>query len=183
MTVGRLKGNFPSREQIVNNDFRYCKTPVIDRTLPTANDAHVSDVIYPRSPREKMVGWSYLPRFIDKIRLADAGKLHSDYEPNYLHKGFDAKWLETVGLEAEEFVTVVNNMITDGQVVDWVRENVEVDEATRDLFNDAVGNYGSDEANTELRQRLVERKKEAGMGDRDDVQCFVDFIDADEGRI
>jgi len=27
------------------------------------------------------------------------------------------------------------------------------------------------------------RKKEAGMGDRDDIQCFVDFIDADEGRI
>jgi sulfite reductase alpha subunit-like flavoprotein len=124
-----------------------------------------------------------LPRFIDKIRLARAGELHSDYQPNYLHKGFDAKWLETVGLEAEEFVTVVNNTITDGQVVDWIRENVEVDEATRDLFNDAVGNYGSDEANTELRQRLVERKKEAGMGDRDDVQCFVDFIDADEGRI
>ncbi len=148
-----------------------------------ANDAQVSDIIYPRSPREKMAGWLYLPRFIDKIRLARAGELHSDYQPNYLHKGFDAKWLETVGLEAEEFVTVVNNMITDGQVVDWVRKNVEVDEATRDLFNDAVGNYGSDEANTELRQRLAERKEEAGMGDRDDVQCFVDFIDADEGRM
>ena len=124
-----------------------------------------------------------MPRFIDKIRLAEAGKLHADYQPNYLHKGFDAKWLETAGLDAEELVAVVNNTITDGQVADWVQENVEVDEATRDLFNDAVGNYGADESNTELRQRLAERKEEAGMGGRDDIQCFVDFIDADEGRI
>ena len=130
-----------------------------------------------------MAGWMYLPRFIDKIRLAGAGKLHSDYLPNYLHKGFDAKWLETAGLEAKEFVAVVNNTITDGQLTDWVRENVEVDASTRELFNDAVGNYGVDESNTELRELLAQRKEEAGMGDRNDVQCFVDFIDADEGRI
>ena len=156
---------------------------MIDRAELTANDTHVSDIIYPRSPREKMVGWLYLSRFIDKIRLAGAEKLHADYQPNYLHKGFDAKWLETAGLEAEEFVAVVNNTITDGEVADWVRENVEVDEATRDLFNDAVGNYGADESNKELRELLAQRKEEAGMGDRDDVQCFVDFIDADEGRL
>jgi len=130
-----------------------------------------------------MAGWIYLPRLLDKIRLAEAGKLHADYQPNYLHKGFDAKWLETAGLNAEEFVAVVKGTITDGQMSDWVRENVEVDESGKGLFNDAVGNYGADEANLELRQRFSERKEEAGMGDRDDIQCFVDFIDADEGRI
>ncbi|SVD77755.1 uncharacterized protein METZ01_LOCUS430609, partial [marine metagenome] len=87
------------------------------------------------------------------------------------------------GLDVEEFVSVVNNTITDGQVADWVHENVEVDVSTQKLFNDAVGNYGADESNNELRELLALRKKEAGMGDRDDVQCFVDFIDADEGRI
>ena len=156
---------------------------MIDRSRFTANDSYVSDIIYPRSPREKMAGWIYLPRLLDKIRLAEAGKLHADYQPNYLHKGFDAKWLETAGLNAEEFVAVVKGTITDGQMSDWVRENVEVDESGKGLFNDAVGNYGADEANPELRQRLAERKAEAGMGDRDDIQCFVDFIDADEGRI
>ena len=44
-------------------------------------------------------------------------------------------------------------------------------------------NYGADETNTELRERLAMRKADAGMGDRDDIQCFVDFIDADEGRL
>ena len=183
MTVGRLGENLPFCEQFVNNDFHYFQTPVIDRAELTTNDEHVNDIIYPRSPREKMAGWMYLPRFLDKIRLSQAGKLHSDYQPNYLHKGFDTKWLETAGLEAEEFVAVVNNTITDGQVADWVQENVEVDEATRDLFNDAVGNYGADESNKELRELLAQRKEEASMSDRDDVQCFVDFIDADEGRL
>jgi len=183
VTVGRLSKNLRFCEQIVNNEFRYWKTHKIDRGEFTANDPSVNNIIYPRSPREKMAGWLYLPRFIDKIRLAEAGKLHADYQPNYLHKGFDAKWLETAGLDAEEFVAVVKGAITDGQIADWVRENIEVDESGKDLFNDAVGNYGADEANPELRQRLAERKEEAGMGDRDDIQCFVDFIEADEGRI
>jgi len=143
----------------------------------------MSDIIFPRSPRENMTGWLYLPRFIDKIRLSEAGELHADYQPNYLHKGFDAKWLETAGLEPDEFVAVVKNSLTDGQVADWVRENVEADDSTKELFNDAVGNYGADESNTELRERLAQRKADAGMGDRDDIQCFVDFIDADEGRL
>ena len=34
-----------------------------------------------------MCGWPYLPRYIDKIRLHLAGKLHADYQPNF-GKGF-----------------------------------------------------------------------------------------------
>jgi hypothetical protein len=33
-------------------------------------------------PRETMCGWMHLPRYIDKIRLHLAGKLHADYQPN-----------------------------------------------------------------------------------------------------
>ena len=90
---------------------------MIDTSVFTANDAYVSDIIYPRSPREKMAEWIYLPRLLDKIRLAEAGKLHADYQPNYLHKGFDAKWLETTGLDAEEFVAnVCEKASTDSKV-------------------------------------------------------------------
>ena len=155
----------------------------VDRRCPWANDSCVRATVYPRSPREKMAGWVYLPRLIDKIRLSEAGQLHEDYQPNFLHKGFDAKWLEKAGLDAEEFVDVVKASATDGQVCDWVRENVEADESTKEIFNDAVLNYGADETNSELRERLATRKAEAGMGDRDDIQCFVDFIDADERRL
>ena len=63
---------------------------------------------------------------------------------------------------------VVKAAATDGQVCDWIRENVEADDSTKELFNDAVLNYGADETNSELRERLATRKAEAGMGDRDE---------------
>jgi hypothetical protein len=34
-----------------------------------------------------------------------------------------------------------------------------------------------------MQERLKLRKQQAGLTHRDDIQCFVDFIDADEKRI
>src|SRR5271170_6971965 len=88
------------------------------------DDSHMSSIIYPRSPRETMDGWSYLPRYIDKIRLHLAGKLHADYTDN-LGKGFDGMWLKAAGVTHEQFIEVVKNSVTDGQICDWVRKNVK----------------------------------------------------------
>ena len=139
--------------------------------------------IFPRSPRETMAGWIYLPRLIDKIRLNLAGKLHEDYLPNFLHRGFDFKWFKIAGVDPDEFTALVAASDTDGQVADWVCHNVLANDEARTAFNTGVGSYGSDEADAELRTRLAQRKEDVGMGDRDDIQCFVDFIDADEGRL
>ena len=130
-----------------------------------------------------MAGWIYLPRLIDKIRLNIAGKLHEDYLPNFLHRGFDSKWFETAGVDRDEFTSLVAASETDGQVVDWVSRNVLANDETRTAFNAGVASYGSDQSDAELRERLDQRKEDAGMGDRNDIQCFVDFIDADEGRL
>lgn len=83
----------------------------------------MEETIFPRSPHEQMCGWVYLPRFIDKIRLHQAGKLHPDYHKNFT-KGFDGRWLESAGVSVEAFVEVVKNSMTDGEVCDWVRQNV-----------------------------------------------------------
>ena len=130
-----------------------------------------------------MAGWAWLPRFVDKVRLNLAGKLHEDYQPNFCVKGFDLAWLETAGLEAEDFVEIVGNTLTDGEVCDWVARNVTADAVAKAGFREKMENYGRDESNTELRALLQKRKEDAGFGDRDDIQCFVDFIDADEGRL
>ena len=84
----------------------------------------MSNIIYPRSPRETMGGWMHLPRYLDKIRLHLAGRLHADYQPNF-GKGFDGAWLKAAGLTHEQMVEVVKNSITDGEVADWVRQNVQ----------------------------------------------------------
>ena len=130
-----------------------------------------------------MAGWVWLPRFVDKVRLHLAGRLHEDYQPNFCVKGFDLAWLEAVGLKAEDFVEIVTNTLTDGEVCDWVARNVTADAVVKAGFREKMENYGRDESNTELRALLQKRKEDAGFGDRDDIQCFVDFIDADEGRL
>lgn len=138
-------------------------------------------MIYPRSPREVMCGWSYLPRFIDKVRLHLAGKLHPDYQANFC-KGFDGLWLECSGVKAEEFVEVVKNSITDGQVCDWVLKNVKKPESAKEEHRKRLFNHPPKD-NAELQARLKMRKEQAGVAHRDDIQSFVDVIDADEKRL
>ncbi len=141
----------------------------------------MSDMIYPRSPHETMCGWMHLPRFIDKIRLHLAGELHTDYQPN-LCKGFDGLWLETAGVQAEEFIEVVRNSITDGQVCDWVRQHAQKPESVKAAHRERMLHYPRKD-DAEMQARLRMRKEQAGLANRDDIQSFVDFIDADEKRL
>ncbi len=140
----------------------------------------MEQIIYPRSARETMCGWVYLPRFVDKIRLHLAGKLHADYQEN-LTKGFDGAWLKAAGVTAENFIEVVKNSVTDGQVADWVAKNVRRSDAEKKAFNDFVLNRGRDDEAAKARLKM--RKEESGLSHRDDLQTIVDYIDADEKRI
>ena len=156
------------------------KNPRLTSLPPPPILIRMSDVIFPRSPRETMCGWLHLPRFIDKIRLHLAGKLHPDYQPNFC-KGFDGLWLELAGVQADQFIEVVRNSITDGQVCDWVLKNVNKPDSAKVVQRERMLNYpGKDDA--EGRARLRMRKENAGLAHRDDIRSFVDFIDADEKR-
>ena len=140
----------------------------------------MSDPIYPRSPRETMCGWMHLPRYIDKIRLHLAGKLHADYQPN-LGKGFDGMWLELAGVDEKQFVEVVRNSITDGEVADWVLKNVKKPDSAKEEHRRRMLNYPAKD-DTAMQERLKLRKQQSGLTHREDIQCFVDYIDADEKR-
>lgn len=141
----------------------------------------MSEIIYPRSPRETMAGWMYLPRYVDKIRLHLAGQLHLDYQPNF-GKGFDEMWLEAAGVSHALMVVVVKNSLTDGQVCDWVRQNVRKTAAEKIAHRDAVLICPLP-TDTAAVARLQMRKEQGGLTHRDDVKTFVNLIDADEKRI
>ena len=140
----------------------------------------MSELIYPRSPRETMCGWAWLPRFIDKVRLHSAGKLHSDYQDNFT-KGFDGSWLKAAGVTAEQMIQVIKQSTTDGQVADWVRENIKKSDAEKAAFHDYLFKRGTEGG--EITDRLKLRKEQSGLAHRDDIKTFVDYIDADEKRI
>ena len=141
----------------------------------------MSEIIFPRSPRETMAGWMHLPRLVDKIRLHLAGKLHADYQGNY-GKGFDGKWLEAAGLTLDQLVAVVKSSVTDGEVCDWVAKNVKKSAAEREAHRQSMLNYPRKE-DAAGQDRLKQRKEQGGLAHRDDIQTFVDYIDADEQRL
>ena len=140
----------------------------------------MNNMTYPRSPRETMAGWIYLPRYIDKIRLHLADRLHPDYQPNF-GKGFDGMWLTAAGVTHEQMIEVVQNSITDGEVCDWVRQNVEASPAAKAAHREAMLNRPAPD-DTAGQERVQQRKVESGLAGRDDVKTFVDLIDADEKR-
>ena len=141
----------------------------------------MNERIYPRSPREIMDGWHYLPRYIDKIRLHLAGNLHSDYTENF-GKGFDDFWLKAAGVTHEQMIEVVKKSVTDGQVCDWVRQNVKKSPAEKAAhWQDVLSRPKAD--NAEAVARLKMRKEQCGGAHRDDVKTFVDVIDLDEQRL
>jgi hypothetical protein len=128
-----------------------------------------------------MCGWMYLPRYVDKIRLHLAGRLHEDYQEN-LGKGFDGMWLKAAGVPHETLVEIVKGSITDGEVCDWVRANVKRSEAEKEAHRKDI--LSRPQLNDEAaKARLEMRKKQAGISHRADIQTFVDMIDADEKRI
>jgi hypothetical protein len=128
-----------------------------------------------------MDGWPHLPRYVDKIRLHLAGKLHADYQPNFGEKGFDKNWREVAGVTHAQMVEVVKDSITDGQVCDWVKQNVKKSAADKAALLQRMLNYPKPD-DAEGIARLKLRKEQAGLVHREDIQNFVDFIDADEKR-
>ena len=66
-------------------------------------------------------------------------------------------------------------------MADWVAKNVKKSEADKASFADYVLNRGRDDE--AVKARLKMRKEESGMAHRDDIQTFVDYIDADEKRL
>jgi hypothetical protein len=146
-----------------------------------SDDSRMSEIIYPRSPRETMDGWSYLPRYIDKIRLHLAGKLHADYQEN-LGKAFDGMWLKVAGVTHEQMIEVVKNSVTDGEVCDWVRLNVKKSPAEKAAhWQEVLSRPKADDESAKARLKM--RKEQAGIAHRDDIKTFVDMLDADEKRL
>jgi hypothetical protein len=128
-----------------------------------------------------MCGWIHLPRYIDKIRLHLAGKLHSDYHEN-LGKGFDGAWLKAAGVTHEQMIEVVKHSITDGEVCDWVRKRVKKSSAEKAAHAENMLSRPIPD-DVAAQERLKMRKEQGGLAHRHDIKSFVDYIDADEKRI
>ena len=86
------------------------------------------------------------------------------------------------GVKADQFTEVVKKTMTDGEVCDWVRQNAKQPDTVKAAHRERILNHPQP-GNAEMEARLQQRKAAAGMGHRDEIKTFVDFIDADEKRL
>jgi hypothetical protein len=79
-------------------------------------------------------------------------------------------------------IEIVKKSKTDGEVCDWVHQNVKKSAAEKAVhWQDVLSRpkIGDEAANA----RFKLRKQQSGLSHRDDLKTFVDYIDADEKRI
>jgi Domain of unknown function (DUF5069) len=132
-----------------------------------------------RSPHEKLAGIVYIGRMFDKIRIHAAGGLPQDYQAN-LGGGFDSRATSFLWIEYPALVARVKQGGTDDEILEWCfQQGRKPSDEEIEVWNEFMRKRGWQD---EMSERLLMRKKEAGISDRDDIQTFFDFIDIDEGR-
>ena len=132
-----------------------------------------------RSPHDTVGGIVHFGRMLDKIRLHNAAKLPADYH-KALGGGFDGRCCSFLGVKYEDLIARVKLGGQDIDILEWCFANGrKPSEEEIDVWSHYLRKRGwRDDAS----QRLADRKKESGIAHRDDVQCFFDLLDIDEGR-
>lgn len=133
----------------------------------------------PCSPTLEIDGLPYFRRLCDKVRLLAAGTLHPDYHAN-IGKAMDLWTCQFLGVAYEELARVIREGASDEEALAWAGEQGPPRAGCeRDWWLAYMHKRGFRD---DLSERLATRKAEAGLGDRDDIQTFFHFIDAEEGR-
>ncbi|PAW69361.1 MAG: hypothetical protein B9S38_10020 [Verrucomicrobiia bacterium Tous-C4TDCM] len=134
----------------------------------------------PRSPRDEIDGIVYFPRLCDKVRFHAAGTLSPDYHAN-LGSGMDLWTCQFLGVNYSPLADFIRAGKSDAEALAWSREHgtprTVVELAWWSAFMKTRG------FRDDLAERLAQRKAESGFQDRADIVTFMDYIDADEGRI
>lgn len=137
----------------------------VHRDLPSPYQAHPCGLLH-------------LPRFIAKIRKHLEGTLYQEYQRNFT-KGFDGFLCLHLGIDPQDIINAVRETESD----------VSLDEKLRALFpedlrahvwNRKLVQMGMSEMG---RNKLEEVKAQMGIAHREDLLCFADIIDVEEGRI
>ena len=127
-------------------------------------------------------GVMFFARMLDKLRLKDQGLLPADY--NYAggpeHDCFDGYCCRFFAINPAQLVERVRAGGTDDEILEWCFEKFgRADEEKIKFWNNFITTRGwRDDSSRELQ----EVKKASGFGDRADIQTWVDYHDADEGR-
>jgi len=136
----------------------------------------------PCSDHIKTKGLIYFARMLDKIRLKARGELPPDYftgvdeDPTM----FDARCTRFLGVNYDDLMERTLKGGSDEEILEWCfQRGRRPNEEEIAIWNAFLRKRGwRDDASEEL----AESKKEAGFGDRGEIQTWMDLHDAEEGR-
>ena len=145
----------------------------------------VTQQTYPRSPKALLGGLAHLGRFIDKIRMRNAG-LIQDY--NYITTGFDKHLIDFLGIDANAFEQRVLAGGTDEEFLTWViahgcaRTSEEVEQWNRILLSSRPKD---DAARQRFQGRLhdIAAKRGVPVAFLPPVSTWAEVIELDEERM
>jgi uncharacterized protein DUF5069 len=140
---------------------------------------------YPRSPKALLGGIAHLGRFIDKIRLRNAGKIQ-DY--NYITVGFDKHLVDFLGIDPKTFEQRVLTGGTDDELLAWVAAHgkpLTPDEIAQWSQNLLSSGPKDDAARQRFQRRLQEVAVKRGVpvSSFPSVSTWADVIELDEERM
>ncbi|BFU93972.1 MAG: conserved protein of unknown function [Nitrospira sp.] len=141
---------------------------------------------YPRSPKSLLGGIAHLGRFIDKIRLRNAG-LIQDY--NYITVGFDKHLIDFLGIDAKAFEQRALAGGTDEELLAWVAVHGKKDLTQDEVVQWSRGLLASGPKDDATRQRFQNRLKEVAakrgvaVSALPSVSTWADVIELDEERM
>lgn len=145
----------------------------------------MSQPTYPRSPKVLLGGIAHLGRFIDKIRLRNAGQIQ-DY--NYITVGFDKYLADFLGIDAKAFEQRVLAGGTDEELFAWVMAN-SCKPSDQEIAQWSQGLLVSGPKDEAGRQRFQGRLKDiaikrgVAVSSLPSVTTWADVIELDEGRL
>lgn len=135
----------------------------------------------PCSDYKETKGLIYFARMLDKIRLHGKGLLPADYfvgveDPTF----FDARCTRFLRVDYEELAIRVRQGGSNEEILEWCfQRGRKPREEEIAIWNAFLLKRGwRDEASADLRAA----KERSGLGDRDDIQTWVDLHDVEEGR-
>jgi Domain of unknown function (DUF5069) len=136
----------------------------------------------PCSDYKETKGLIYFARMLDKIRLHAQGLLPADYfvgvddDPTV----FDARCTRFLGVGYEELAIRTLQGGSDEEILEWCfKRGRQPSEEEIAIWNAFLLKRGwRDEASADLQAA----KEREGLGDRDDIQTWVDLHEVEEGR-
>ncbi len=129
---------------------------------------------HPRLPREKMLGFYFLPRTVDKLRA----ELPGGNMGRYLNHdtGFSAFVVRRLGLDMNEFREAVGQAQDEDAVIAWLEDRVDLSGA--DALNAKLETFVVERMTPE-DQQLV-RQRHPVMAVRPELSKLLDILEADD---